>query len=131
LAMNGPTKSITIVGGGLAGLTLGIGLRQRGVPVVIWEAGTYPRHRVCGEFISGNGLETMQRLGLREALAQTPTRMALTAAFFAGDHPARVRALPRAALCVSRHHLDARLAERFRELGGELRCGVRWKEGGP
>ena len=27
-------KPITIVGGGLAGLTLGIGLRQRGVPVV-------------------------------------------------------------------------------------------------
>ena len=48
-------KPITIVGGGLAGLTLGIGLRQRGVPVTIWEAGRYPRHRVCGEFISGNG----------------------------------------------------------------------------
>jgi len=48
-------KPITIVGGGLAGLTLGIGLRQRGVPVTIWEAGKYPRHRVCGEFISGNG----------------------------------------------------------------------------
>src|SRR5258706_378699 len=27
-----PPKPITIVGGGLAGLTLGIGLRQRGVP---------------------------------------------------------------------------------------------------
>ena len=28
-------KPITIVGGGLAGLTLGIGLRQREVPVTI------------------------------------------------------------------------------------------------
>jgi NADPH-dependent 2,4-dienoyl-CoA reductase/sulfur reductase-like enzyme len=41
-------KSITIVGGGLAGLTLGIGLRQRSVPVTIQEAANYPRHRVCG-----------------------------------------------------------------------------------
>ena len=48
-------RTITIVGGGLAGLTLGIGLRQRGIPAEIFEAGTYPRHRVCGEFISGNG----------------------------------------------------------------------------
>ena len=35
--MDGP-KPITIVGGGLAGLALGIGLRQAGVPVVIHEA---------------------------------------------------------------------------------------------
>ena len=56
-------KPITIIGGGLAGLTLGIGLRQREVPVTIWEAGNYPRHRVCGEFISGNGQAVLERLG--------------------------------------------------------------------
>ena len=48
-------KPVTIVGGGLAGLTLGIALRENSVPVHIYEAGTYPRHRVCGEFISGRG----------------------------------------------------------------------------
>jgi 2-polyprenyl-6-methoxyphenol hydroxylase-like FAD-dependent oxidoreductase len=49
------SESVTIVGGGLAGLMLGIGLRQRGVPVTVWEAGRYPRHRACGEFISAGG----------------------------------------------------------------------------
>ncbi|MDB6025304.1 MAG: putative electron transfer oxidoreductase, partial [Verrucomicrobiales bacterium] len=44
-------RPITIVGGGLSGLTLGIALRQRGIPTTIWEAGRYPRHKVCGEFI--------------------------------------------------------------------------------
>ena len=47
------SRTITIAGGGLAGLPLGIGLRRRGVPVTLLEAGTYPRHRVCGEFICG------------------------------------------------------------------------------
>jgi 2-polyprenyl-6-methoxyphenol hydroxylase-like FAD-dependent oxidoreductase len=55
---------ITIIGGGLAGLTLGIGLRQCDVPVIIQEAGEYPRHRVCGEFISGSGQTALERLGL-------------------------------------------------------------------
>ena len=39
-------RTVTIIGGGLAGLTLGLALRQRDVPVTVCEAGTYPRHRV-------------------------------------------------------------------------------------
>ena len=54
-------KPIQIVGGGLAGLTLGIALRKKEIPVAIFEAGNYPRHRVCGEFISGRGLEIRRR----------------------------------------------------------------------
>ena len=75
-------KPITIVGGGLAGLTLGIGLRQRGVPAALWEAGHYPRHRVCGEFICGRGQETLARLDLRELLERAGAVGADTAAFF-------------------------------------------------
>ena len=56
-------QTIQIVGGGLAGLTLGIALRKSEIPVTIWEAGHYPRHRVCGEFISGRGLEVLDVLG--------------------------------------------------------------------
>ena len=67
---HGAPKNITIVGGGLAGLTLGIGLKTATVnlPVTIYEAGHYPRHRVCGEFISGRGHTTLARLGLLELL---------------------------------------------------------------
>jgi 2-polyprenyl-6-methoxyphenol hydroxylase-like FAD-dependent oxidoreductase len=58
-------KPITIVGGGLAGLTLGIALRKREIPVTVFETGNYPRHRVCGEFISGRGLEILDIFGLK------------------------------------------------------------------
>jgi flavin-dependent dehydrogenase len=122
-------KPITIVGGGLAGLTLGIGLRQHGVPATVWEAGHYPRHRVCGEFISGRGQETLSRLGLRELLERAGAVNAATAAFFSASQSAPPRSLPARALCLSRFTMDHALAGEFRRLGGELREDQRRRDG--
>ena len=124
----GEPKLITVVGGGLAGLTLGIGLRRRSVPVTVWEAGHYPRHRVCGEFISGHGLETLERLGLRQLILHAGAVEAHTAAFFSRRAASRPRTLPSPALCLSRFILDDALAREFRRLGGELREGDRWRK---
>jgi len=113
-------KRITIIGGGLAGLSLGIGLRQRGVPVEILEAGRFPRHRVCGEFLSGRGQDALARLGLVELCESAGAVHAQTAAFFSATKPIVSRRLPSPAICLSRFTLDAALAGRFRKLGGEL-----------
>lgn len=48
-----------IVGGGLAGLSLSIRLALRGKKVILFEKDHYPKHRVCGEYIS---LETVDFL---------------------------------------------------------------------
>jgi 2-polyprenyl-6-methoxyphenol hydroxylase-like FAD-dependent oxidoreductase len=119
-------KPITIIGGGLAGLTLGIGLRQRGVPVTIWEAGHYPRHRVCGEFVSGHGQAVLERLGLRARFESAGAIQARTVLFVCGKNRSPVRQLAAPALCLSRHAMDALLAEAFQRLGGELRVDSRW-----
>ncbi len=119
-------KPITIVGGGLAGLTLGIGLRQREVPVTIWEAGQYPRHRVCGEFISGNGPAILDRLGLLKRFEEAGAFRAHTAMFVCGPHRSPVRKLAAPALCLSRHLMDALLADAFQQTGGSLRANTRW-----
>jgi 2-polyprenyl-6-methoxyphenol hydroxylase-like FAD-dependent oxidoreductase len=124
-----PGKPITIVGGGLAGLTLGIGLRQRGVPVTIWEAGRYPRHRVCGEFISGNGQAVLERLGLLARFEQAGAVHARTVMFVCGTNRSPVRQLAAPALCLSRHAMDALLAETFQQFGGELLVNTRWTAG--
>src|SRR5258706_11452500 len=94
--------AITIVGGGLAGLSLGIALRQRKIPVVLWEAGQYPRHRVCGEFISGRGVQALQRMDLLDSVRQAEPRLAQTAMAFSEQKSFRRRTLPEPALCISR-----------------------------
>ncbi len=119
-------SSITIIGGGLAGLTLGIGLRQRGVPVTIYEAGDYPRHRVCGEFISGGGQAVLEHLGLLADFLKAGAVYARTAMFVSRAAQSPVRQLPTPALCLSRQKMDALLAETFQQLGGELRMQSRW-----
>jgi flavin-dependent dehydrogenase len=120
-------KPVTIIGGGLAGLTLGIALRREGVPVTVWEVGHYPRHRVCGEFISGRGQDVLMRLGLKEKLLAAEAREATSAQFWLGDTPLARQDLPRSALCLSRHVLDELLAAEFKKHGGDLRENARWQ----
>ena len=125
--MDTALKPIMIIGGGLAGLTLGVGLRKQGVPVTVLEAGHYPRHRVCGEFISGRGQDVLERLGIRKSFLEAGAILARTAAFFSREAKSPARPLLPPALCLSRFKMDGLLAEKFRKLGGELREGVRWR----
>lgn len=123
--MNPGSKPIEIIGGGLAGLSLGLALRRSGVDVTIFEAGNYPRHRVCGEFITGLAPATIARLGLAPFLADALHHNEV--AWFLDDaaRPARIQTLPSPALGLSRHALDARLAAAFVAAGGDLRTGTR------
>jgi menaquinone-9 beta-reductase len=120
-------KTVTIIGGGLAGLTLGLGLRREGIPVVIYEAGHYPRHKVCGEFISGAGQDVLQRLNLLDAIKRAGAFLACTGAFTLGRIFLPVRPLPQTGICISRFELDALLARQFSELGGDLQENLRWR----
>jgi flavin-dependent dehydrogenase len=117
VASCGVERVITIAGGGLAGLSLGIALRRRGDPVILHEAGVYPRHRVCGEFISGVSDATFDMLGIAD-LFQDARRHRTTAWFFR-ERRVLATQLP-AGLGISRFSLDHRLSARFQELGGIL-----------
>lgn len=111
-------KPVEIAGGGLAGLSLGISLRKRGVPITIMESGSYPRHKVCGEFICGVERATLQSLGIVELFDRSPSYS--RSAWFRGDAEISRNDLPNPAWGISRYEMDDWLQQEFRKLGGKL-----------
>ena len=61
---NPTTFDVIIVGGGLAGLTSAIHLSQFNQQVLLIEKNAYPKHKVCGEYISNEVLPYLNSLGI-------------------------------------------------------------------
>lgn len=62
---------ILILGGGLAGLTAAIHLSKVGHNVTVVEKNQYPKHKVCGEYISNEVVNYFKWLGLENVLEQS------------------------------------------------------------
>ena len=61
----GDKYDVAIVGGGVAGLTLAIQLADSGFSCILFERNSYPYHKVCGEYISMESWDFLERIGLR------------------------------------------------------------------
>lgn len=107
-----------IVGGGLAGLALGIQLRHAGYEVLVIEKEDYPRHKVCGEYISMESKPFLERIGLPLSDMKLPEIGTLLVTDVKGKmlqanlHPG--------GFGISRYKLDAALADAFKAAGGTL-----------
>ena len=58
------TFDVIIIGGGLAGLTSAIHLSKFNQRVLLIEKNSYPKHKVCGEYISNEVLPYLNSLGI-------------------------------------------------------------------
>lgn len=116
-------REITIAGGGLAGLSLAAALRRYEVPVTVLEAGNYPRHRVCGEFISGVSGETLAALGIAGLFEDARRHRSL--GWYEGGRLIHRDHFKNSALGISRYLLDARLKDLVEALGGTVRIKTR------
>lgn len=111
-------KPITIIGGGLSGLALGCYLRKHDVSVTIIEQGTYPRHKVCGEFICGVSDNTLDELGILSLFENAESVRNIR--WHIGNKKVLDKTLPRSAMGLSRFLLDDDLQRLFTSLGGEI-----------
>lgn len=56
---------VAVIGGGVSGLCAAIKLQELGYQAIVIESGTYPSHKVCGEFIAPQSLPFLNRLGIQ------------------------------------------------------------------
>ena len=100
---------ISIIGGGLAGLTLSIQMADAGYSCILFEKNKYPFHKVCGEYISMESWNFLQRLGLNLDEMNLPKIKKLNVSSPSGrlfEHN-----LDLGGFGISRFLLDSKLAE--------------------
>jgi flavin-dependent dehydrogenase len=121
---------IAVVGAGPAGSSAAIRLALAGKRVVLIEKEKFPRHKLCGEFISPECLEHFEELGVRHSMraaggveitktvfySRSGKSVEVPNAWFGGTH--------KYALGLSRAEMDLRLLTRARELGVDVLEGT-------
>lgn len=104
--MTNPTKNsqILIIGGGLAGLTSAIHLSKLGFSVLVIEKNSYPKHKVCGEYISNEVLPYFKWLDF-DIESLKPTH--ITDLHFSSESGKMIKSkLPLGGFGISRYTLD-------------------------
>ncbi len=120
LTQNVLQDEVLILGGGVAGCAASIALARKGRKVTLIEREATPRHKVCGEFLSGEALEDLHALGIDVAsLGAVPIDyVRLAAARRAAEAP-----LPFPAASLTRKALDTALIAEAIAAGVHLERG--------
>ncbi len=113
---------ITIAGAGPAGASLAIRLAEKGFNVCLIEREKFPRHKLCGEFISPECLSHFNELGvLGEMLEVGGDRITETVFYEPNGKsvsvPSEWFGNIQGALSLSRAEMDFRLMEKAKQCG--------------
>lgn len=106
-----------ILGGGIAGLSAANRLAEKGAKVVLLEAGCYPAHKICGEFLSPEALPIIEKW-------QLPIAATMTTVQFVTPRGGWTMELPQQAASLPRYILDDALAKRAQKKGAIIKTGA-------
>ncbi len=132
-----PTASsrfdLAIIGGGPAGTSSAITASRAGARVALFESRQFPRHKVCGEFVSAEALDILSELLAEQAVIHSllSTAPAINRTrLWLGSRRLEAPVLP-PALSISRFRLDDALWEAAQVAGVCCRdnCEVRALQG--
>ena len=109
---------VVIIGGGLAGLTSAIHLSKSGLKVALIEKNEFPKHKVCGEYISNEVLPYFRWLGLNISELNPTTISKIQFSISSGKTINQI--LPLGGFGISRYQLDYYLYQQALENGCQI-----------
>lgn len=126
---NNRDPRIVIAGSGPAGSSIAIRLAGAGYPVTLIERENFPRHKLCGEFISPECLRHFDDLGVSDSiLSRGGERISKTVFYESGGRgitiPSDWLGASDNALGLSRAEMDLQLMRRARAVGVDVREGT-------
>src|SRR5207245_5676067 len=71
---SGRDCDVLVVGGGPAGATAAALLARAGFSVLLCDAATFPRHKICGEYVPPSASRSFARLGVLEEVERLGPR---------------------------------------------------------
>tara|TARA_B100000787_G_scaffold161780_1_gene141923 strand:+ start:783 stop:1907 length:1125 start_codon:yes stop_codon:yes gene_type:complete len=109
---------IIVIGGGLGGLCSTLHLSKKGLKVLLIEKHEYPKHKVCGEYISNEVLPYLNALGFDpfDFGAKAISDFTLSTP---GSRSVKTK-LPLGGFSISRYCLDWELAKKAQAAGAEI-----------
>jgi flavin-dependent dehydrogenase len=111
---------VAIAGGGPAGSAAALSALANGAAVDIYEKSSFPRHKVCGEFLSPEVELILHRLGARQAFQQAgPSRIRRVRLHFASRE--KQWSLTDPAFGLSRYAFDGLMLQQVAARGGCVR----------
>jgi flavin-dependent dehydrogenase len=133
MAITQPEFDVAVVGAGPAGASAAVTAARLGAKVLLFEAGEFPRHKVCGEFVSAESLDV-----LHDLLRQVPDAARILAASpvvdkvrLLLDHAFTAAPVSPPGLSIARYDLDNLLWQAAKQARVCTRssCDVRSLEG--
>lgn len=100
---------IAVLGAGIAGSAMAKAMASRGWNVALLDRSGFPKHKVCGEFLSPESLVILAKLGLIEEIAELGPRAIERIHIRLESGGAIELALPGQAFGISRFRLDEAL----------------------